>query len=76
MTEQWERIANKYGIPAVIALFLVWWLTSGVSADISAIKAALGLHTSETNFYLRQVCLNTAQTENQRAACIALDRNR
>jgi hypothetical protein len=74
MADKWGRLANKYGVPAAIALFLVWWLASGVSADIRDLKTALGIHTSETNFYLRQVCLNTSQTENQRAACIALDR--
>lgn len=73
MSTAWERLANKYGIPAVISLFLIWWLTKGVSGDIGDIKASLGRHMYETNFYLRQVCLNTASSESQRAACISLD---
>lgn len=38
--------------------------------DIDDISRALEAHVSETNFYLRQVCINTSQTEAQRSGCI------
>ncbi len=70
MTDRIERMLNKYGVAVVIALFLVWWMTTDISGRIGRMDDQLGDHVKETNFYLRQVCLNTAQTEAERAGCI------
>lgn len=68
--DRWERILGKYGLATVIALGLTAWLASNVSGQVSKVRETLDLHVSETNFYLRQVCINTAQNEGQRAGCI------
>jgi len=66
-----ERILAKYGLATVLALFFVYWLTSDISGTMRAIQSTLNEHISESTYYLRQVCINTAQDEAQRAACIA-----
>jgi hypothetical protein len=74
MQTAWERYISKYGAATAIALFLVWYLASDVSGSLRALKLALDNHVSETNFYLRAICNNTATTEGQRANCIAPER--
>lgn len=69
--ERWERILTKYGAATAIALFLVWWLASDVSGQISAVRATLAGHVVETNFYLRQICLNTSKDPQQAMGCNA-----
>ena len=63
------KLAAKYGVAGAIALFLVWWLAGDVSGQVTKIQDALTAHVAETNFYLRQICVNTAQNEAQRAGC-------
>lgn len=71
MTDKIAHYVNKFGIPGAVALFLVWWMASDVSGALKTLTITLNSHASETAFYMRQVCLNTAQTEGQRAGCIA-----
>ena len=33
----WGRLLGLVGVPGVIALYLVWWLTMGVSAKLDRI---------------------------------------
>lgn len=68
--EHWERILTKYGAATLIALGLVWWLASNVSGQVAEVRKTLDAHVTETNFYLKNICINTAQIESQRAACI------
>ena len=65
-----ERILTKYGLATLLALAFFYWITSDVSGTMRDIREQLNGHVTETTFYLRQVCLNTAQNEAQRAACI------
>jgi hypothetical protein len=69
MTDKIASFANKYGALGAIAVFLVWWMANDVSGTLRALDQALSGHVSETNFYLRSICLNTAQSEAQRAGC-------
>jgi len=69
-TSFYEKVLTKYGLATFLAVFLVWWVTTGVSGNITAIKTALDEHISETAYYLRAICVNTAQDDNQRASCI------
>lgn len=68
--ERWEAILTRYGAVTVIALFLVWWLTTGVSGSLSTIQQTLHDHVTETAFYLHAICLNGAHTDGERANCI------
>jgi hypothetical protein len=70
MTDKLSSLVNKYGVIGAIAVFLVWWMANDVTGTLRALDQALSGHVSETNFYLRSICLNTAQTEGQRAGCI------
>lgn len=65
----WIEAAYKLGIPGVIAIFLIWWVTTVVFAKVGSIEQTLNEHVATTNFYLRQVCLNTAKDETHERAC-------
>jgi hypothetical protein len=62
----WKEILKTHGPITVIALFLIYWLTTGISEELAAHIDA----TSRLEYYLRQVCLNTANSEAERAGCI------
>jgi hypothetical protein len=61
----WVRALDRYGVVAAIALFLVWFLTSGLTNDITAMRR----EHRDLRFYLRAICLNTASTAAQQAQC-------
>ena len=65
-----ERILTKWGLATLLALGLVWWIATDVSGTMRDIRNKLDTHMNDTTFYLRQVCLNTATNESQRAGCI------
>lgn len=64
----WAKALYMFGVPAGIALYLVWFLTSGAYA---ALNRKLDEHVTRTNFYLRAICLNTAPTDVARAQCLS-----
>jgi hypothetical protein len=66
-----ERVLSKYGLATLLALGFFYWVTTDVSGSIKAVQVTLSDHISESTYYLRQVCINTAKDETQRAACIA-----
>lgn len=68
--DRWERVLSRYGLATVIALFLVWWLTSGVTTSLASVQQSLHDHVTETTFYLHAICVNAAQDEGQRANCV------
>lgn len=72
-TPMWVRLIYRYGVPAGIALFLTYFLTQNVTKDMARVASSVeqmqGEH-QELRFFLRAICLNTADTESQRAACV------
>jgi hypothetical protein len=66
LTPLWVRLVYRYGVPAAIALFLTYTITSSVASDVTAMRQ----EHLELRFYLRGICLNTAQSESQRSACV------
>lgn len=64
------RLLDRFGPWVVIAGFLIYWVTNGLSAKVDAINSSVTSHVSESNFYMRQICLNTAKDDAQRASCI------
>jgi hypothetical protein len=72
----WERMLAKYGLATVLAVAFFWWLTSDVSGVMRETNATLKDHVRDSNFYLRQLCLNTAQTDAARAGCIPPEQHR
>lgn len=69
MWDKVERMLGRYGLATLLALGLTIWLVNTVSADISDIRRQLSTHVTETNIYLRQICINTASTDAQRYQC-------
>lgn len=66
----WMRMLDRYGLPAAIAAFLVWFLTHSVASDLTATKALVGAHVAETRWYLWAICMNVAgEDASQRARC-------
>ena len=72
-TPIWARILYRYGVPAGIALFLTYFLTQNVSRDVASVAMSqriMQAEHQELRFFLRAICINTAETEWQRAACV------
>jgi hypothetical protein len=72
----WLDAIYRIGVPAALALFLVWFLTQKVSGQLDTVTSALQTHAtvqererSEMKFYLRAICVNVAADDRQRAAC-------
>jgi hypothetical protein len=65
------KLVRDIGVPSVIALGLVWFLSGQVLSGIEE-------HDEETRESLmqligisRQICINTATSERHRSACVA-----
>jgi hypothetical protein len=79
----WVRAVTMIGAPAAIALYLTWFLTSGVSQNLATMRVQteqhihdMERHTMETTLgllelrrYLLLICQNTAKTDIDRAGC-------
>lgn len=65
----WIAAIYKLGVTSAIAAFLIWWLTSQVSANLASIQQRLDQHVTSTDIYLHAICVNTAKTEVERASC-------
>ncbi|MEY2873113.1 MAG: hypothetical protein RLZZ373_484 [Pseudomonadota bacterium] len=74
------RIILQMGVPAAIAVFLVWRLSTGLpnAADVTEVKALLNTHVVATEaqlveirMLLRAICYNTAKDESQGRGCVA-----
>jgi hypothetical protein len=62
----WREVLKTHGPTTLIALFLIYWLTMGISSELAAHIDA----TSRLEHYARQTCINVADTEAERAGCI------
>lgn len=65
-----ERVLAKYGLATVLALALVYWLTTEVTGRMTRMEERIDGHISDTTYYLRAICLNVAKDEVARAGCI------
>lgn len=70
MTQTWTDILKRYGLASLIAVYLLWWATDGLAMKVDRLVLMMHTHVTESNFYLRALCLNSAQNETQRASCI------
>ena len=61
---------DRYGIPALIAAGLVWWMATGYARALESIQRDLKHHMDETGFYLRAICLNVAVTRDDKLTCL------
>jgi len=68
-TPLWIRVLYRYGVPAAIALFLVWSMTSAFGSDLHTVKEEV----HDLRYFMRLICVNTAKTEADRAQCVAAD---
>lgn len=78
-----ERLWDRYGFPSIVAVGLGFALYQFTSGELRAIRSVIDQHVTDTRldqseirFYLRAICLNTAQTESQRAACVLGEQTR
>jgi hypothetical protein len=63
----WMRAALLLGVPSVIALFLVYAVTMGLSTRLSGIEAT----QARLERLIRATCVAAAATAEQRAPCFA-----
>ena len=75
--QEWIRVIQQVGVPSLIALFLVWFLSNQVMAAIETHHAEMEelmqrLNVShETSLQVnRQICLNTAPDPASQSRCI------
>lgn len=65
----WVKVGIYFGVPTLFAAFLIWFVTATVAGSLDGMSQKLNEHVATTNFYLFQLCLNTAQTEVQARGC-------
>lgn len=68
----WVKAAYMLGVPAAIALFLLWFVTTSVAGEIKGLRDDTRQHMRDQARqlqYLRAICLNTAPTDLARAQC-------
>lgn len=73
------KASYQFGIPAVIAGFLVWALVTRVDGSLTLIKENLVLHAQDSAYtvkelervkiILQQICANTSETVQDRNSC-------
>lgn len=75
MTDRVLFWSVRYGPAAVIAVLLVFWLTHSFAAqlesqgtELRALGSTLSLHSSETAYFLRAICINAADHDAQKLA--------
>ena len=83
-TPAWLKAAVQLGTPAVIAIYLVYWITTVVSPKLDAhteadqaIRGMITAHVdssgrvnAEILFYLRSLCINAAKNQTERERCV------
>lgn len=66
-TPWWVYAIYRVGVPAALSIFLVWFVTRGISADLNAMRE----EHQDMRFYLQGICINTApDIERARERCI------
>lgn len=65
----WARAAAVIGIPGVIAMYLVYVLTTAVTAKLDAHAQESRAESAQQLQVLQSICINTATTPEQRASC-------
>lgn len=75
----WIKVITFVGVPSAICLFLVWFITQGITAKIDNIKTNVESTASQMNnlvneqrstkMVLQQICANTAGTNKDRSLC-------
>lgn len=76
----WVNPIYKFGVPSVLAIFLVWFLTVQVRDKLENIDNKLDNHINVFNpiirqndqmlVILRQICVNSATTNYERGQCL------
>mgnify|MGYP001559873781 FL=1 len=68
----WVRALYVLGVPAAIAIFLIYFVTSAVSSELAGLRADVRMHMRDQSllvYYLEALCRNTAETDTERTAC-------
>ena len=61
----WARMVVIVGVQSAISIYLIYFITTGVSADITVVKSQI----QENSVFLAQICRNTATNPDDRRAC-------
>lgn len=78
---QWAELATvavKLGVPSVIAMGLVWYLTTTNTAKLEALSAKVDAAAADSRVIndrqlrvLQQICVNTSGTPEARGTCLS-----
>lgn len=67
----WVRAIGMVGVPSAMALWFVYWMTTGMSQAISTHEERSAERVRELTSVMRQICVNTAETPADRSGCWA-----
>ena len=73
------KAAYQFGIPAVIAVALIWVLATRIDSNIVKLTENMSLHAQDSAFtvkelekvklILQRICINTSSERGEREAC-------
>ena len=67
----WQvRLVSAVGVPAAIACYLIWFLTSSVLGAINQHSAEHRAELRTLTAVIQQLCVNTAPSDEARAGCV------
>ena len=69
----WVRVTLKAGLPVAVSIYLIWLMSATITTGLDAIGTELHDHTSESRYFMRQICINTSKTDSERAACFGFE---
>lgn len=79
LIEKTVETTKKLGPITIIALALIWLIAYRIDNAVASISETMRIHTADTSYVfkelnktnsiLRQVCINTAETSQDRNAC-------
>lgn len=75
----WADVLRKEGVIALIAVFLVYFVTSNVTASLGEVNRKLSDHMSDyrvdqqqIRYLLRTICSHESKSDGERAECFAM----
>lgn len=82
----WVSLVYKYGVPAALAVYLVWNMSTSQASAIAAMSKTIETHSAisvltsddlkassiRQEVYLRLLCINTAKTSDAQRSCLTV----
>ena len=70
----WMKFVSAVGVPSALAIYLVWFLANNVLGAITTHSQDHEREMDALMSVMQQVCVNTADTSEERAGCFQATR--